>query len=40
MVTFGLTRFRLPIMPLFMLCAGAGAVTVWDRFQRRSRHAA
>ena len=39
MVTFGLTRFRLPIMPLFMLCAGAGAVAVWERFQRRTSHA-
>lgn len=39
MVTFGLTRFRLPILPLLMVFAGLGAVAVWDRVRGRTVHA-
>ncbi len=40
MVTFGLTRFRLPIMPFLMLSAGVGTIALWDRVKARTSRAA
>jgi hypothetical protein len=40
MVTFGLTRFRLPILPFLMLSAGVGAVALWDCVKARTSRAA
>ena len=38
-ITFGLTRFRLPVMPFFMILAAVGIVTWIERRRLRGAHA-